>query len=98
MISRIALMLLACLALALAGCGGATEDGDKAEGHDRVENPDPHAGHDHGPGEGGEALQSPGDMAALIAEMPDPATQPLEHLAWRIDLMYEREDKDGDGG
>jgi hypothetical protein len=96
-IPRIALMLLACLALALAGCGGAADDGDKAEGHDQLDNSDPHAGHSHGPGEGDDTGQSPGDMAALMAEMPDPATHPLEHLSWRIDLMYEREDKDGDG-
>ena len=93
--SRIAWILLASLALAFAGCGGGADDRNQAEGHDQ------HDSHTDGPGEVHAAddgpQQSPGDVAALMAEMPDPATQPLEHLIWRVDLMYENEDADTDG-
>jgi len=65
----------------LVSCGGGASDAEPAAGED-----DAH-GHVH---EGGEPPVSQTDQ-------PDPDSQPVEFLEWRVDQIFAMDDLDGDG-
>ena len=69
----------------LVSCGGGSSDVEPAAGQD-----DPH-GHEHDGGEGGS------EPPVSQTGQPDPNSQPIEFLEWRVDQMFAKDDLDGDG-
>jgi len=84
---RIAWIVLLTIlsASVLVSCGGGPSDAEPAAGQE-----DPH-GHSHdGDGSGDEPQVSQ-------TGMPDPNSQPIEFLHWRVDQIFAKDDLDGDG-
>lgn len=74
-------LLLLAVALVVAGCGSSGGEGSSSSSSSGST------------GSGGE------DLTARMGpeEQPDPNTEPLQFLHWRVDNMFERGDVDGDG-
>ena len=69
----------------LVSCGGGSSDVEPATGQDDPQGPS------HDGGDGG------GEPPVSQTDMPDPNSQPVEFLEWRVDQIFAKDDLDGDG-